>query len=159
MNKAQLIQAICEKVENELSVIKNAARASHDAATDPESKAENQYDTRGLEASYLAEAQAKRVAELEEILIVYRATQPRDFAPTEAIAPTALVEVQAGTKRSSVFILARGGGLSIVFEGKSVLTVTPQSPLGEALIGLKVDDTVEVENGNSVREYRILSVC
>ncbi|MCM0607273.1 MAG: GreA/GreB family elongation factor [Xanthomonadaceae bacterium] len=159
MNKPLLIQAICEKVENELAVIKEAARAAHTAANDPENKAENQYDTRGLEASYLAEAQAKRVVELEEMLLVYRATKPKDFQPDESVAPTALVEVQSGSKKSSFFILARGGGLSISFEGKSVQTVTPQSPLGEALIGLKKDDIVEVENGNYVREYVILSLC
>lgn len=158
MTKALLIEAICVKLEQELQLIKSAALSAHQAATGPESKAENQYDTRGLEASYLAGAQAKRVSELEETLIVYRATKPKEFKPHEVIAPTALVEVVSQGKRSLVFILAKGGGLSIVFQGKTIQVVTPQSPLGEALIGLKAGDVAQVEQGAVLREYEIHSL-
>ena len=37
-----------------------------EAATNEESKAENKYDTRGLEASYMAQAQSLRVSELKK---------------------------------------------------------------------------------------------
>lgn len=158
MNKAELIAAICRKVESDLNAVDAAAAAAHEAATSPENKSENQYDTRGIEASYLAGAQAKRVAELEEILIACQATHPKDFTADEVIAPTALVGLEFGTKKSSVLILAKGAGISVDFNGVTVQTITAQSPLGEALIGSKVGDTAEVEQNGSVREYKILSL-
>ncbi len=53
-------------------ILKEAALATYEAATHEESKPENEYDTRGLEASYLAGAQAKRTAEIEELLIILK---------------------------------------------------------------------------------------
>jgi transcription elongation GreA/GreB family factor len=43
-------------------------------------------------------------------------------------------------------------------EEKPVQVVTPQSPLGEALLGKKVGDRVRVEIRGGVREYRLLTL-
>lgn len=158
MTKSELIFAVCKRVEDDLLVLKTAAAAAHEAATSSENKAENQYDTRGIEASYLAGAQAKRVAELEEILVACRATHPKEFAADEVIAPTALVGLSFGSKKSVVLILAKGAGMSIDFDGVTVQTITTISPLGDALIGSRVGDTVEVEQNGSIREYKIISL-
>jgi len=158
MNKALLIKTLCETVESDLQVIKEAALAAHKAATDPENKAENAYDTRGLEASYLAGAQAKRVAELEEVLFYCRNTEPKEFGPADTIAPSALVEIDMSQKTSWVFIVVKGAGMNVSFEGRNIQTITPTSPLGEGLMGLKKGDTAEIEQGNHTRECKIVSV-
>ena len=72
--KAALLKQLAAKLEAELATIRAAAQATHAAATHPDAKAENKYDTRGLEASYLAGAQQERVAELEATLDAIRAT-------------------------------------------------------------------------------------
>ena len=56
--KQKLIEAILLELESELSVLADAAKAAHLAATHEESVAEDPHDTRGVEASYLAGAQA-----------------------------------------------------------------------------------------------------
>ena len=68
MNKKQIIKSFEEQIAQALSVMTQAALHAHEAATHGESKAEDQYDTRGLEASYLAGAQSRRAMELEEAL-------------------------------------------------------------------------------------------
>ncbi|MGZ5278690.1 MAG: hypothetical protein ACXWC9_02035, partial [Pseudobdellovibrionaceae bacterium] len=93
MNKQVLIQKIVVHLEKELVALKEAAIATYEAATNEESKPENEYDTRGLEASYLAGAQAKRVGEIEELIFIYKDLHVRSFSPDESIASTALVEV------------------------------------------------------------------
>ncbi|MNT83523.1 Transcription elongation factor GreA [compost metagenome] len=55
-------------------------------------------------------------------------------------------------------MMSKGGGLNFDFEGKSIQIVTPSSPLGETLLGLKAGDIAAVEIGNTVKEYEILSV-
>ena len=64
MNKTHLQTLIIDKLQADLAVAKDALKASHEAATHAESKAENKYDTRGLEAAYLADGQRKRVHEI-----------------------------------------------------------------------------------------------
>ena len=59
MNKRLLLKEIVTSLEETLALLEKAARASHAEATHESSKAENKYDTRGLEAAYLAGGQAR----------------------------------------------------------------------------------------------------
>ncbi len=100
MNKRDLILAIIEKLENEMIVLKQAALNTLEAATHEESKPENEYDTRGLEASYLAGAQAKRVGEIDQALQVFRATALKEFSAKDPIHTSALVEILLDGKKN-----------------------------------------------------------
>ena len=59
MNKTQLLKQIVSCLSESLGILEKAARASHEEATHESSKAESKYDTRGLEAAYLAGGQAR----------------------------------------------------------------------------------------------------
>jgi hypothetical protein len=158
MDKKKLILAFIEQLKTDLQALIEAARATYEAATHEESKAENQYDTRGLEASYLAGAQAKRVSEIDEVLGLFQRGSFRNFQAGDPIADSALVEVESKKKRSYVFLLPTGGGVSLTFEGNPVHIITPNSVLGEAMMGLCSGDVAEIEIGDQIREYKILSV-
>ncbi len=158
MDKKKLIETIRAQLLKDLSVLKEAALATYEAATHEESKPENEYDTRGLEASYLAGAQAKRISEIEELLVIYKHLDVKDFGPNDKINATALVEVEFNGKHSFFFIMAKGGGLSVPFEGKTIQVITPNSPLGEAMQDLLKGGVAVVETGDQVREYEIINV-
>ena len=68
VNKNALIAKIIEQLTAELELFAKAARASHAEATHEQSKAESKYDTRGLEASYLARGQSRQLAETEQAI-------------------------------------------------------------------------------------------
>lgn len=156
--KQNLISKIIATLEEELSALKVATRETYLAATHEESKPENEYDTRGLEASYLAGAQSKRILELEERIFVFKNLEVKTFTKNQPISATALVKVRLNGKSSLVFIVPKGGGIIIHMDGQVVQTVTPSSPLGEALLGLKAHDVAAVEMGDQVREYEVLEV-
>lgn len=158
MDKKKLIETIRAQLLKDLSVLKEAALATYEAATHEESKPENEYDTRGLEASYLAGAQAKRISEIEELLVIYKHLDVKDFGPNDKINATALVEVEFNGKHSFFFIMAKGGGLSVPFDGKTIQVITPNSPLGEAMQDLLKGGVAVVETGDQVREYEIINV-
>lgn len=158
MDKTKFIAHLREQLFKDLAVLKEAARVTAEAATHEESKPENEYDTRGLEASYLAGAQSKRIVETEELLVIYKHLEPKMFGPQDVISSTALVEVELNDKRSFFFIMSKGGGVTIEFEGQRIQIITPNSPLGEALLGLKVGQVAVVEKGDQVLEYEIISV-
>lgn len=159
IDKKKLLEEICHRLEKDLEVLKAAALATYEAATGEESKAENEYDTRGLEASYLAGAQAKRVQEIEEQLTIYKYLEIKDFSPTSPISATALVEAEVdGDKKQILFVLPKGGGLSVTVGNHKIQVITPASPLGEAIVGLKVGEVAVVETGAQTKEYEILAV-
>ncbi len=158
MDKKKLVAAIREQLEADLKIVKDAAKATYEAATHEESKPENEYDTRGLEASYLAGAQAKRIAEIEQLLVIFKHLDLKNFGAEDKINSTALVQVESQGKMSLFFVLAKGGAVTVQFEGQKVQTITPQTPLGEALQDLKIGDVAVVENGPQIREYEVLKI-
>ncbi len=158
MNKKKLLQKIVGKFEQDLEMYYNVARSSHQEATDPQNKAENKYDTRGLEASYLAGGQARQAATTEAVLIVLRQFVPRDFEADEAINLGALVGVEVGSEQTHFFMAPRGGGLEVKLGALEVFVLTPQSSLGQLLMGRKVGDKFKLEQGNRAQQQRIVSV-
>lgn len=158
MDKKKLVELIRNQIQSELKILKDIAKDTAEAATHEESKPENQYDTRALESSYLAGAQAKRILEMEEVLLMYKLLNPRDFSSGEKIQATAVVEVDLNGKSSWFFIAPKGAGLSVDFDGKKINVITPSSPLGESLIGLTVGDCAVVEKPDQVLEYLIQKI-
>jgi transcription elongation GreA/GreB family factor len=163
ISKALILEKLIAGLEADLATLMASAREAHDAATNEEGRAEDQYDTRGLEASYLAGAQAKRASELQELIQRYKHLDLRSFAPNDTIAITALVEVESQGRRSLIFLVPTLGGNSVMADGKTIQILSSASPLGQELIGRvpanAADSEFEVElSGSQVREYRILSV-
>ncbi len=157
MDKSKIRSILEAQLVADLAMLTQSALAAKEAATHSESKAEDQYDTRGLEASYLAGAQAKRVVELEGLLAQLRHMDFRSFNAQTPISSTALIELQAEDKTLHCLLLPEGGGRSVVYDGKSIQITTPQSPLGEALLGRKQGDEIEVRTAVT-RDYLIHQV-
>ena len=156
--KDAIIAAFIVQLEEDLVTMKAAALANHEAATNEESKPENEYDTRGLEASYIAGAQAKRAYEIDEVLSLFKNLSFKNFTEDDPIRATALVEIKMGKQNKRLLLFPKGGGVQIQFQGQTVQIVTPASSLGQALLGLSVGDTAEFESGGRSSECEILSV-
>jgi hypothetical protein len=129
LKKAQLIKAILAALQAELDTFTRAAQSARAEATDPQSRAEHKYDTRGLEASYLAAGQARQVAELEAAIAAFRTLPVRQFGAGEAIALGALVELERGREQTAYFLGPCAGGTEVTVAKRVVLVITPQSPL------------------------------
>ncbi|AZZ38259.1 hypothetical protein CIK05_01850 [Bdellovibrio sp. qaytius] len=158
MDKAALVQKIKSDLQESFEILKAAALATYEDATHEESKPENEYDTRGLEASYLAGAQGKRLAEIEEVFAVYKFLKLRELSATDAIQLSAIVEVQHNNKTLHLFLVPKGGGMTVAFDGLNIQVVASSSPLGESLLGLHVDDVAIVESPARTLEYDIIAI-
>jgi transcription elongation GreA/GreB family factor len=158
LNKAVLIQQIITALEAELEGYARSARSAHAEATDEQSKAENKYDTRGLEASYLARGQSRQAAETMEALQHFQKLVLREFGPGEAIDVGALVELEDQEGRSCYFLGPRAGGIEIRHGRKTVLVITPQSPLGRQLIGRKEGEKIQLQMNRASRACRVIAV-
>jgi transcription elongation GreA/GreB family factor len=158
MKKAQLIKQIISSLTESLGVLDKAARASHEEATHESSRAESKYDTCGLEAAYLARGQSRQVKEILDSIKVYEALVARDFASGAPIELTALVELEADGTHSTYFIGPKSGGLEIKHRSKDIIVMTPQSPLGQNLMGRKAGQRWTAKLGGSTVQYHIVSV-
>jgi hypothetical protein len=159
VNKQTLVEAIIARLSGELDVYARAARAAHAEATDEQSKAENKYDTRGLEASYLARGQSRQLAETEQAIGEFRSLPLRTFSERDPVDVGALVELEGNGECSLYFMGPRAGGTEVVHENRAVLVITPQSPLGQQLTGKKQGEPLQLEIGPIRDKYRIVSIA
>jgi transcription elongation GreA/GreB family factor len=158
MNKRALINKIVAQLTEELQVYFRAAHASRTEATHEQSKAESKYDTRGLEASYLARGQSKQAAEIESAIVEFEKLNARKFGDGEPIDLGALVELETVGESFYYFIGPRAGGTEIVHEKKEIFVITPQSPLGEQLLGKKQGEHPQLTLGGKRQQSRIAIV-
>ncbi len=159
VNKAALVQKIITQLSAELEGYARSARAAHAEATDEQSKAENKYDTRGLEASYLARGQSRQAAETAEALEQFAALTLRDFSSEEPIDLGALVELQTKSGQACYFIGPSAGGTEIKQGRREILVVTPQSPLGQQLLGRKQGDRWDTQLAGKRDTCRVITVA
>ncbi len=157
--KESLIKAIIESLNKDLQALVHSALEAKEAATNPESKAENKYDTRGLESSYLAASQAKRASELKEVISHYSLLKLSEFSKDTPIQVTALVQCLVDDKESVwYFLIPQKGGIKITLDAREYTTISVQSPIGQKLMQKMVGDTFEVPLKDRIKEYEIKQV-
>jgi transcription elongation GreA/GreB family factor len=159
MNKRALIKKIIGRLAEELEVYFRAARASRTEATHEQSKAENKYDTRGLEASYLARGQSKQAAEIQGAIAAFEKLSARTFGEADAIDVGAFVELELDGEKAAYFIGPRGGGTEVIHDKREVLVITPESPLGQQLMGRKQGEVLKLKLANAQNQCRLMKVA
>lgn len=147
MNKHAVLQLILEKLSVDLDIAQRAAQTAYETATHEENIAENKYDTLGLEASYLAAGQAKRVEEIKQSLTLCQnlQLQLRAYDVQRGIEVGALVGLEDENGRQQwLFLAPDAAGLKVEVVGQPVTVITPRSPLGNSLLGKFEGDEVEI---------------
>jgi transcription elongation GreA/GreB family factor len=141
--KTEILGKIRMELRDRLDRLAKAAMEAHAAATDPGSKAESKYDTRNLEASYLASGQAKQVEDLAEAVRIFDGLSLPDYGMEDSIDAGALVEVEQGEETRYFLLAPVAGGLEIEHEGMEITLLTPESPLYRKLVGLRAGDSLD----------------
>ena len=162
--KKAFVAALIGQLDAELSNMRRAAKDAREAATHEEAKPENDKDTRALEASYLAGAQAARVRELEGSIKLATGMALVDFDSGKIIQASAVVSLEDDDAVKTTFFVAPvGGGIHLKEGGFEAQVVTPTSPLGKALLGRLQGDVIEMRNQTlrgpgPLREMTIIDV-
>lgn len=159
MNKAAVLEAILERLQADLTLYAKAADSARAEATDEQSKAENKYDTRGLEASYLARGQSRQARETETALEQFATLARQPLTKPEVIGVGCLVELKTGRDTACYFFGPRAGGTEVTVDGREILVITSQSPLGKQLAGHRAGEKLLLEFGGQTREGRIVSIA
>ncbi len=158
--KKALVAALIGQLDAELSNMRRAAKDAREAATHEEAKPENDKDTRALEASYLAGAQAARVRDLEQTVKGIGGMALLDLAG-KIVQASAVLTLEDEEGETTVFFYAPlGGGTSLTAAAFSspVQVLTPQSPMGAAVLGKSKGDVIELRVKGKPRELTLVDV-
>jgi hypothetical protein len=142
MNKTLLIRAISETLRRNFENLQESSRKTRSEGNDAESKSEGKYDTRSIEENYLADGFAMQARNAAQALAAFEGLPLRSFDAVTPVDISALVLIGFPDEQVWFFIAPTAGGTEICFEGRMISILTPESPLGSQLIGLKVGDRI-----------------
>jgi len=170
IDKTRLLDALRMRVDADLEALERRQRDAQAGSTHEESRAEHAKDTRATEQSYLARGLADRVGDLRRTVGALATLQLEAFEPSDPIGVTAIVTISVedvdvdvdvdaahdGCPEPQVWwILAAAGGFELEQDGMRVRTVTPASPLGRALVGLRIGEEASYRTPRGERAFEV----
>ncbi|MBT7609656.1 MAG: hypothetical protein HN576_07860 [Bacteriovoracaceae bacterium] len=147
--KIEFIDKIRNQLKTDLETLQKIAEKEKSFATSKEMQAEGKYDTRKVEASYLAGAQARRVEELKQNYLKLKNFSCKDHSKNLEITVGSLIECfkedDINSSKCYYFISPGIGGLSFELNNKKIQIVSRFSPIGKALLASHVEDEFELK--------------
>lgn len=110
-----------------------------------------------LRRSIASQIAVEPTDELKRFLLVLEFLPLRDFGPDDWIAPSSLVELETNGKRTLCFVVPASVAWFTDWEGQPVQVIGARSVLGEALLGKKTGETLEIEGSSGRKIYTVLS--
>ena len=138
-----LIETLREEVKHAIAASKDAA----DYATNEESRPESEWDTQGLEASYLAAGQAGMAKQWAAAVEELQSEREDLLRPNSRVSLGALFRCDFDGTEEYFFYAGVAGGHIVPMDGHAVTVITPQSPLAHKLLNLRVGDSFALPNG------------
>lgn len=149
MDKLDVIEALVASLEAELKNSIGASRDAADYATNEESRAESQWDTQGLEASYLAAGQATQARLWAEAVEAMQFSRHILLQPKDEITLGALFSCDLGGALEHFFLAPVAGGHVLSFGEVEITVITPQSPMAGRIMGKRAGEAFTLANATS----------
>ena len=156
----QLVRQLQASARSALTARDATAAEAREGAT-PDEKRE---DARAAhQQSTLGRAQQRRAQQALAEIDALATWHPRPLPFSATVAVGAIVEIEdPDTGQGRTFFLAPvGAGVTLTGPGgDGVLSVvTPQSPIGNAVLGRRVGDTIEIVQAGELRDWQISYVA
>ena len=157
VDKKKIVEVLIEKLNAELIEVEGAAKSTRDLVTAPDLKSEGKYDTRAIEAGYLASAQNKRVEEIK-LDIQMLEDLASQIEPSARLQLGSLGLISCNGQERLYFLSTTSGGSMLMIDNHPILVISVFSPIGDAALGLGVGESFEVETPKETRQYEIIEV-
>lgn len=151
-----MVEQLASRIRESAQVAMREQEAAAEEARDGASPDEKRSDARvALEFSNLAKAQGRRAKSAMDDLAVIESFRPRGNGKRADLG--SIIEVEDGDEGRTIFLAPVGAGIELTMpDGDGYVTVvTPMSPLGKAIIGREVGDTIEIDVKGEWREWTV----
>jgi transcription elongation GreA/GreB family factor len=155
LDKKLIVDQLIQRLELDLTALEEVAHSTKDYVIDGDIKSEGKYDTRAIEASYLAGAQEKRV---EEIKLDIQMLKDLELHPTSNVQLGSIIRIRLNKDERFYFLSSTAGGSIVDVNGIPVLVISVFSPIGSEALNLSAGDSFEVETPAGTRLYEITAV-
>ena len=159
MDKAWLCEQLKSHLRKSLAVAMQAAKdAAHEAKHGASAQEKRANARINQEYSNLARAQHARAQSAERELETLESFDARPYGPKQSIGLGALIDVEDEIREGrTLFIAPTGAGITLTGPGGDGFfsVITPASPIGRAVMGRRLGETVDVRVRGQDREWTI----
>lgn len=155
MDKSQFFNRLIETLREECLHAIKASKDAAEYATNEESKAESQWDTQGLEASYLAAGQASQAKQWAAAVEDLQSEREDLLQPRKGIGLGALFSCDFGDGAEWYFFAGVAGGHVVPTEQGDVTVITSHSPLAGRLLRLQAGESFTLANGSRGKVLKV----
>lgn len=157
-DKPQILTLVLKQLTQELNNCIEAANNAHLAAVDEQSVAETQYDTLAIESAYLAEGQSRRLLELKKTIAQLKSFTFQPIDIEQPIKLGGLIQFEDSRQNQWLLMSPAAGGYKVFIGDNLVTLITPQSPLGKAILNKYLDDDIQYQAGNQLINKTIVAL-
>ena len=143
MPKSRIIRDVCSLLQSQLEIMQTAAKEARHNATGDETRSEGKYDTRAIEAAYLAGAQSLQAERIASAINSLQNFEPPACQMQEAVRLGTLVETEQEGQIVFYLLAPAGGGYTVEHEGFDCTVLAPESPLYQNLLGARAGDVFD----------------
>jgi transcription elongation GreA/GreB family factor len=153
--KNKIIQEILTFLKLNLDNAHEAQNSIKEYSQSSELKQESKYDTRAIEASYLKDAQAKRVYELSESIDILKKLV---LVTVDKVKVGSLVKIDVNGLECDYFLSPVISPKEVFIENQKIQIATLNSPLGQGLLNLEVGEDFELQIGVDEKVITLLKI-
>ena len=151
MNKSEILDAVLRSLRVDFENRLRVSKKTREQGNNSESRAEGKYDTLSIEENYLADGLAKQAESAAQAITLIEKMQLRTFANNDPIDLSALIEIQFAHATEWFFLAPVSGGTEVICAGTPVTVVTPESPLGQQLLGSRAGEKIPAPSAKILR--------
>jgi len=155
--KQAILEELSRDLKNDIERLEQTLLQVKDYKSSDDLKQEGKYDTRAIEAGYLASGQQQRLDELKEELQLLLSTEIDDCSAETPIALGTLVLLETNQTKKYYFLCSTSGGRVLNIRGELILVISVFSPLGKELIGLNAGDSFDLNAPTGIKNYNIVA--
>lgn len=158
--KLYILNLIIRELESRLANAEHGKTDSNEESKYHKGAMASRYDTFKEEAQYLSSAYQVQVAELSRGLNLLRTV--RDNPPAKITRGMSLAIIEAEDTDTGLvtkyLILPAGGGNAYRFGEEEIIALNVDTPLGQAFLGVRAEDEVEVNVQGTTRFFNVITV-
>jgi transcription elongation GreA/GreB family factor len=157
--KRYIIEQLVGRVQEGVDQLASAAASSRHDAIEAEGRMQTRYGSAKEEHGYLADGLNMRVQQRAgEVARLRSLSIPENNFIVQQGSLVRLEDVE-GKRFVDYILLPCCGGEQVQVDGNDVMVVTPESPMGSAMLGLDIGEPFSVALGNGTKNYRVANVA
>ena len=158
LDKNAVIQLFREEIIKKLDISEKNTDMQKEFIADSPGPMQSRYDSALVEGQWLLSGMQETHDKMLKLL-AYLDHLQQEESVHDTVKEGSLISLNYNGKKTHYLLLGTvgSGGFSVTYEGSKIMGISPQSPIGTALIRRKAGDDIEIKT-STVMRYIIESI-